>query len=198
MKLKKTLLCYQLLNLMKIVICKSNTRWQHLFQIKRWKFSPHQNYGYLLTRNAYWRGRLSTVDLLIKIACFVKKKNILFSIKSIWFEPVSAKMPTVLILPLQLEFPGPYHLTNDWAYFSFRVRLIKQVLVFFAIFCLKGPRFDFKNIPLSLNSLKELGLALRSFIYRRVQKLCKERVVVKKKLNLLLKIFLDITTINNQ
>jgi hypothetical protein len=26
-------------------------------------------------RNTYWRGRLSTVDLLIKIGCFVKKKR---------------------------------------------------------------------------------------------------------------------------
>jgi hypothetical protein len=25
--------------------------------------------------NTYWRGRLSTVDLLIKVACFVKKIN---------------------------------------------------------------------------------------------------------------------------
>jgi hypothetical protein len=30
----------------------------------------------VLTRNPYRRGRLSTVNLLIKIGCFVKKKNI--------------------------------------------------------------------------------------------------------------------------
>jgi hypothetical protein len=26
---------------------------------------------------AYWKGRVSTVDLLLKIGCFVKKRNIL-------------------------------------------------------------------------------------------------------------------------
>jgi hypothetical protein len=29
----------------------------------------------------YRRGRLSTVDLLIKVACFVKKENNIFNIK---------------------------------------------------------------------------------------------------------------------
>jgi hypothetical protein len=28
----------------------------------------------LTSGNAYWRGRLSTVDLLIKVACFVKSR----------------------------------------------------------------------------------------------------------------------------
>jgi hypothetical protein len=30
--------------------------------------------------NTIWRGRLNTVDLLIKVTCFVKKRKIIFSI----------------------------------------------------------------------------------------------------------------------
>ncbi len=34
------------------------------------------------TRNTNWRGRLSTMDLLIKVACFVTKVNNIFNIKA--------------------------------------------------------------------------------------------------------------------
>jgi len=35
----------------------------------------------LQSGNTNWRGRLSTVNLLIKVACFVKKENTNFKIK---------------------------------------------------------------------------------------------------------------------
>ncbi len=47
----------------------------------------------------YWRGWLSTIDLLIKIGCLGKKY--IFSMKSSWSELVSSRRSTVLILPLQ-------------------------------------------------------------------------------------------------
>ncbi len=54
--------------------------------------------------NAYRRGRLSTIDLLIKMACLVKKKE--FFIKSSRYELFNTRRSTVLILPIQLVFPG--------------------------------------------------------------------------------------------
>jgi hypothetical protein len=56
-------------------------------------------------REAYWRGRLSTVDLLIKAACFVKKINYIFHIKMIWSKLVSARRSTVLSLPPLVRIP---------------------------------------------------------------------------------------------
>ncbi len=56
--------------------------------------------------NPNWRGRLITIYLLIKIACFVKKVNNIFSIKSSWYKLVSARRSAAPILPLQLVFPG--------------------------------------------------------------------------------------------
>ncbi len=53
--------------------------------------------------NTNWRGRLSTVDLLIKVTCFVKKVN---SSKISWSKLVSTRRSTALIHPLQLVFPG--------------------------------------------------------------------------------------------
>ncbi len=60
-----------------------------------------------LAGNPYWRGRLSTVDLLIKIGCLVKK--ISFSFKSSWSELVSTWRSTVLRLLPQLVFPAFSH-----------------------------------------------------------------------------------------
>jgi hypothetical protein len=53
-----------------------------------------------------WRGMLSTVDLLIRLASFVKKLHTIFNVKSSWSLLVSARRSTVLCLPLQLGFPG--------------------------------------------------------------------------------------------
>jgi hypothetical protein len=49
--------------------------------------------------NPYWRGRLSTIDLLIKVAYFVKKKKNIFIIKKCWSILVSIRRLTVLSLP---------------------------------------------------------------------------------------------------
>ncbi len=46
--------------------------------------SPYQG-------NPYWRERLSTLDLLVKITCFVKRLIYIFSIKSSWSELVNTK-----------------------------------------------------------------------------------------------------------
>jgi hypothetical protein len=51
--------------------------------------------------NPNWRGRLSTVDLTIKVACFCKKVNNVCNIKSPWSKLVSTRTLTELILPLQ-------------------------------------------------------------------------------------------------
>ncbi len=51
-----------------------------------------------VSRNPYWKGRRNTVDLLVRIPCFVNEKN-----RS---ELVSTRWPNVLSLPLQKVFPG--------------------------------------------------------------------------------------------
>jgi hypothetical protein len=56
--------------------------------------------------NTNWRGRLSTVDLFIEVACFVDKVNNIFIIKSSRSKLVSTRRSTVLSPPLQLVFPG--------------------------------------------------------------------------------------------
>jgi hypothetical protein len=61
-----------------------------------------------LTRELLQKGRFSTVDLLIKIACFVKTKSI-FTIKRSWSELVYTRRSTVMILPLQWGFPALAH-----------------------------------------------------------------------------------------
>jgi hypothetical protein len=53
-----------------------------------------------------WRGKLSTVDLLIKVICFVKKLKNIFKLKSSWSKPVSTKKSTVHNISLQLGFPA--------------------------------------------------------------------------------------------
>ncbi len=45
-------------------------------------------------------GRLSTVDLLIKVACFLTKVDKNFSVKMSWSVPVSTRRLTVLSIPL--------------------------------------------------------------------------------------------------
>jgi hypothetical protein len=52
------------------------------------------------------KGRHITVDLLIKIGCLVEKKSIVLTRESSLSELVSTMRSTVLILPLQLGFPG--------------------------------------------------------------------------------------------
>jgi len=52
-------------------------------------------------RNSNWRGRFSTVDLLIKVACFVwKRVNNVGNINSSGSKPVCTRRSTVLIFPL--------------------------------------------------------------------------------------------------
>ncbi len=82
--------------------------------------------------SSYWRGRLSTVDLLVKIAC---EENS-FSTESILSELVSTRRSIVLIFPLQEGFPGQRQLVElvgkgDQSYWSFPFRkdsLVKDKL----------------------------------------------------------------------
>ncbi len=74
----------------------------------------------LPTRNPYWRGRLGTIDLLIKTGCFVREKNIvsLWEVSS-WSEQISTRRSTVLILLLQLGFPASTHrnlIHTEWSW----------------------------------------------------------------------------------
>ncbi len=51
--------------------------------------------------NTNWGGRLSTVDLLIEVACFVKKENNIYNMKKSWYKLVSTRRSTVLSLALR-------------------------------------------------------------------------------------------------
>ncbi len=73
------------------------------FLMKIWK-GWNQNFEKWLTRNTNWKGRLSTVDLLIKVAHFVTKDNNSFRIKLSLSKVVSTRRSTVLSLPLQRGF----------------------------------------------------------------------------------------------
>ncbi len=55
---------------------------------------------------SYWRGGLSTVDLLINVGCFVKQENKVSEWKGVDCKLVRTRRSTVLSLPLQWEFPG--------------------------------------------------------------------------------------------
>ncbi len=53
------------------------------------------------------KGRISTVDLLIKAPCFVRKSNIFLYFKMRECKLVITRRSTVLSLPLQQGFPAP-------------------------------------------------------------------------------------------
>jgi hypothetical protein len=66
------------------------------------------------SENTDRKGRVSTVDLLIRVACFVKKVDKIFNVKRSLSKLFSTRRSTVLSLPLHLVFPGlvfNFHLT---------------------------------------------------------------------------------------
>ncbi len=63
-------------------------------------WSP-ENLITMIPWNTNWKGRLSTVDLLIKVACLATLVNDIFNIEMSWSKLVSARRSTVLSLPLQ-------------------------------------------------------------------------------------------------
>jgi hypothetical protein len=63
-------------------------------------FFNSQKGRYYEPGNTNWRGRLSTVDFLIKVASFVKKVNNL-NIKRSWSKLVGTRRSTVPSFPLQ-------------------------------------------------------------------------------------------------
>ncbi len=84
-------------------------RWLALFSL--WQFliscSRHpRSYSTPRPGNTNWKGRLSTVDLLINVAFFVTQVNIFFCLKINWSKRVSVRRSSVLILPLQQGFPA--------------------------------------------------------------------------------------------
>ncbi len=56
--------------------------------------------------NTNRRGKLSTVDLLVKVAGFVRGVDNIFSTKRSWPKLVTTRRSTVLRLSLQQDFPG--------------------------------------------------------------------------------------------
>jgi hypothetical protein len=59
------------------------------------------------TRKHFQKGRrLSTVYLLVKVACLMKNENNIFNIKMSWYKLAWTRRSTVLSLALQQEFPG--------------------------------------------------------------------------------------------
>jgi hypothetical protein len=60
----------------------------------------------VVQRTTNWKGRLSAIYLIIKVACLVKKVNSIFNKKSSWSKQVSTRRSTVLSLPFQKGFPG--------------------------------------------------------------------------------------------
>jgi hypothetical protein len=72
-------------------------------------FVSYVIYVYMQVRligNTNWRGRLRTIGLLIKVACFVKKVNYIFNIKMNWSQLVSTRRSTVLSCSIQYVFPS--------------------------------------------------------------------------------------------
>jgi hypothetical protein len=57
----------------------------------------------------YWRGRFSTIDLLINIGGLVKRENIVSVWNAVFSKLVSTRRSSVLILSLQWGFPGCVH-----------------------------------------------------------------------------------------
>jgi len=56
-----------------------------------------------LSREHYWRGRLSTIDLLIKLACFVKRINKIFNRKNSWSKLVIRRRSMVQTFPVSKD-----------------------------------------------------------------------------------------------
>ncbi len=65
-----------------------------------WRMKQLSNVMTIDPANTNWGGMLSTVDPLIKVACFVKKENNIFHIKMSWSKLVRTRRFTKLSLPL--------------------------------------------------------------------------------------------------
>ncbi len=73
-------------------------------------FTPLNAFITWATGNTNQRGRLSKIDLLNKIACFVKSQIVFFNIKSSWSKLVSIGRSTVLSLPPSVRV----HWSHPW------------------------------------------------------------------------------------
>jgi hypothetical protein len=69
--------------------------------IKTVSFVTYKRAKYTLTGKSYLRERPSTVDLLVKMGCFVKTEKYCYTLKSSLSKLVRTRRSTVLILPLQ-------------------------------------------------------------------------------------------------
>ncbi len=81
-----------------------STKLQNTFLFSRFSNRFIISKSYLLTEI------LSTVDLLIKIPCFVKRENYFLNVKSNLSKLVSTRRSTVSSLPLQQGFLGSTYL----------------------------------------------------------------------------------------
>jgi len=86
-------------------LCSLSTYWVSLCWV-----SQIQNH---MAGNTNWRGRISTRDLLINVACFKTNVNNIFNLKSSWSKPDSTRRSTVLYLPFQWGFPA-YKIVSRW------------------------------------------------------------------------------------
>jgi hypothetical protein len=80
---------------------KKNLSWKHMPPSKVKTSTQDLSYQFKFVHgpwNTNWGGRISTVDLLIKVACYVKHN--IFNINRSWTKLVSARRSTVLSLPI--------------------------------------------------------------------------------------------------
>jgi hypothetical protein len=89
--------------------------------------------------NSYWRGKFNTIELLVKIACFVKKDIQCFSRKRSRSELVSTRRSIVLVFPLQNRFHG-WHFSFVWdiplsVRWKFKVFIWKNSFIVWIPFC---------------------------------------------------------------
>ncbi len=75
----------------------------------------HCSIGLVTAGNTNRGGRLITVDLLIKVACFLNIVYNIFNTKRSLPKLVSTMRSTVLSLSLQQDFPGHRHGINQGA-----------------------------------------------------------------------------------
>ncbi len=106
---------------------------------KFWSFNPWKSDR---------EGRTSTVDLRIKVACFVKKFINIFNLKMSWYKLVCTRRSIVLSLPLQWGFPA---LNNSFH----RVFLLNILFCFFYnkskdkhVYCVCGSHRNLNKISL--------------------------------------------------
>ncbi len=87
--------------LVKLTLGLQNKIWMTKYSTNVLRCATDKFSKWAYAGNSYWRGRLCTVDLLIKVGSLVKMVNNIFSMKRSWSKLESTRRSTMLILPLQ-------------------------------------------------------------------------------------------------